>query len=171
MRACVRGVEVEGSVASSHVTSLSVLSSVRISLLWLQLLLSLRTASPLQPEPCTASPPRGQTQPERLGTGTCRVATCATSRRYTLNYINIPQRTRSFGCGGRTDGENAAAASSASSLDTPDRLRGFLNAESGEELPAHSSIFTTDFCALSAAFSPAFGALLSAGHSVRQPGC
>lgn len=45
--------EVEGSVASSHVTSLSVLSSVRISLLWLQLLLSLRTASPLRriPEP------------------------------------------------------------------------------------------------------------------------
>ncbi len=47
MRACVRGVEVEGSDASSHVTSLSVLFSVRISLLWLQLLLSLRTASPL----------------------------------------------------------------------------------------------------------------------------
>lgn len=47
-RACVRGVEVEGSVASSHVTSLSVLSSVQISLLWLQLLLCLRTASPLR---------------------------------------------------------------------------------------------------------------------------
>lgn len=48
MCARVRGVEVEGSDASSHVTSLSVLSSVRISLLWLQLLLSLRTASPLR---------------------------------------------------------------------------------------------------------------------------
>lgn len=36
-------------------------------------------------------------------------------------------------CGGRTGRENAAAASSAPSLDSPDRLL--------KQLPAHSSIF------------------------------
>lgn len=43
--ACGRGVELEGSVASSHVTSLRVLPSVRISLLWLQLVCAPRLCS------------------------------------------------------------------------------------------------------------------------------
>ena len=69
-------------------------------------------------------------------------------------------------CRERTNGGDAAAASRASTLDISDRLRSFLNAESGKKLSARPSISPTEPC--SAPLQPLSSP--SAGHSVRQPG-